>query len=50
MTSVQTATNDTADPTRRRPGRHRRDVHPMTNTAVTDATFDIDGGQQFVQG
>ena len=25
-------------------------VHVMTNTAVTGATFDIDGGQQFVPG
>jgi hypothetical protein len=25
-------------------------VHLMTNTAVTGATFDIDGGQQFVEG
>jgi NAD(P)-dependent dehydrogenase (short-subunit alcohol dehydrogenase family) len=25
-------------------------VHLMTNTAVTGATFDIDGGQQLVQG
>jgi NAD(P)-dependent dehydrogenase (short-subunit alcohol dehydrogenase family) len=23
-------------------------VHLMTNTALTGATFDIDGGQQFV--
>ena len=23
-------------------------VHIMTNTALTDATYDIDGGQQFV--
>jgi len=23
-------------------------VHIMTNTALTGATFDIDGGQQFV--
>jgi NAD(P)-dependent dehydrogenase (short-subunit alcohol dehydrogenase family) len=26
------------------------DVHLMTNTAVTGATFDIDGGQQLVEG
>jgi NAD(P)-dependent dehydrogenase (short-subunit alcohol dehydrogenase family) len=25
-------------------------VHLMTNTALTGATFDIDGGQQFVAG
>ena len=25
-------------------------VHIMTNTAVTGATFDIDGGQQLVAG
>jgi NAD(P)-dependent dehydrogenase (short-subunit alcohol dehydrogenase family) len=25
-------------------------VHLMTNAAVTGATFDIDGGQQLVQG
>jgi hypothetical protein len=25
-------------------------VHLMTNTAITGATFDIDGGQQLVQG
>ena len=25
-------------------------VHLMTNTALTGATFDIDGGQQFVEG
>ena len=25
-------------------------VHLMTNTALTGATFDIDGGQQFVSG
>ena len=25
-------------------------LHLMTNTAVTDATFDIDGGQQIVEG
>ena len=25
-------------------------VHLMTNTAVTGATFDIDGGQQLVEG
>ena len=25
-------------------------VHIMTNTAVTGATFDIDGGQQLVEG
>ena len=25
-------------------------VHLMTNTAVTGATFDIDGGQQLVDG
>jgi NAD(P)-dependent dehydrogenase (short-subunit alcohol dehydrogenase family) len=25
-------------------------VHLMTNTAVTGATYDIDGGQQFVEG
>ena len=25
-------------------------VHLMTNTAVTGATYDIDGGQQLVQG
>jgi NAD(P)-dependent dehydrogenase (short-subunit alcohol dehydrogenase family) len=25
-------------------------VHLMTNTAVTGATFDIDGGQQLVKG
>jgi len=24
-------------------------VHLMTNTALTGATYDIDGGQQFVQ-
>jgi hypothetical protein len=24
-------------------------VHLMTNTAVTGATFDIDGGEQFVE-
>jgi hypothetical protein len=24
-------------------------VHPMINTALTGATYDIDGGQQFVQ-
>jgi NAD(P)-dependent dehydrogenase (short-subunit alcohol dehydrogenase family) len=23
-------------------------VHPMVNTALTGATYDIDGGQQFV--
>ena len=25
-------------------------VHLMTNTALTGATYDIDGGQQFVSG
>jgi hypothetical protein len=33
------------------PGEHCADalaVHLMTNTAVTGATYDIDGGQQFV--
>jgi NAD(P)-dependent dehydrogenase (short-subunit alcohol dehydrogenase family) len=25
-------------------------IHLMTNTAVTGATFDIDGGQQLVEG
>jgi NAD(P)-dependent dehydrogenase (short-subunit alcohol dehydrogenase family) len=25
-------------------------IHLMTNTAITGATFDIDGGQQLVQG
>jgi NAD(P)-dependent dehydrogenase (short-subunit alcohol dehydrogenase family) len=25
-------------------------VHLMTNTAVTGASYDIDGGQQFVEG
>jgi hypothetical protein len=25
-------------------------VHIMTNTALTGATYDIDGGQQFVAG
>jgi hypothetical protein len=25
-------------------------IHLMTNTAVTGATFDIDGGQQLVAG
>ena len=25
-------------------------VHIMTNTALTGATYDIDGGQQLVQG
>jgi NAD(P)-dependent dehydrogenase (short-subunit alcohol dehydrogenase family) len=25
-------------------------VHLMTNTAVTGATFDIDGGQQLIEG
>jgi NAD(P)-dependent dehydrogenase (short-subunit alcohol dehydrogenase family) len=25
-------------------------LHLMTNTAVTGATFDIDGGQQLVEG
>ena len=25
-------------------------VHIMTNTALTGATYDIDGGQQFVPG
>jgi NAD(P)-dependent dehydrogenase (short-subunit alcohol dehydrogenase family) len=25
-------------------------VHLMTNTAVTGATFDVDGGQQLVEG
>jgi hypothetical protein len=25
-------------------------VHIMTNTALTGATYDIDGGQQFVSG
>jgi hypothetical protein len=25
-------------------------VHLMTNTAVTGATFDIDGGQQLIGG
>jgi NAD(P)-dependent dehydrogenase (short-subunit alcohol dehydrogenase family) len=25
-------------------------VHPMMNTAITGATFDIDGGQQLVEG
>jgi len=25
-------------------------VHLMINTAVTGATYDIDGGQQFVSG
>jgi NAD(P)-dependent dehydrogenase (short-subunit alcohol dehydrogenase family) len=25
-------------------------VHLMTNTAVTGATYDIDGGEQFVAG
>jgi hypothetical protein len=24
-----------------------RELHVMTNTALTGATFDIDGGQQF---
>ena len=39
------------NPTRRRPGRHRRTGGPrMTNTAVTGAAFDIDGGPQLVDG
>jgi NAD(P)-dependent dehydrogenase (short-subunit alcohol dehydrogenase family) len=25
-------------------------VHLMTNTAITGATYDIDGGQQLVEG
>jgi NAD(P)-dependent dehydrogenase (short-subunit alcohol dehydrogenase family) len=25
-------------------------IHLMTNTAVTGATYDIDGGQQLVEG
>ena len=25
-------------------------IHLMTNTALTGATFDIDGGQQLVEG
>jgi hypothetical protein len=25
-------------------------VHIMTNTAITGATFDIDGGQQLIPG
>ena len=25
-------------------------VHIMTNTALTGATYDIDGGQQFIAG
>jgi hypothetical protein len=25
-------------------------IHLMTNTAITGATFDIDGGQQLVEG
>jgi len=25
-------------------------VHLMTNTAITGATFDIDGGQQLIEG
>jgi NAD(P)-dependent dehydrogenase (short-subunit alcohol dehydrogenase family) len=25
-------------------------IHLMTNTAVTGATFDIDGGQQLIEG
>jgi NAD(P)-dependent dehydrogenase (short-subunit alcohol dehydrogenase family) len=25
-------------------------VHPMTKTAITGATYDIDGGQQLVEG
>ena len=25
-------------------------VHLMTNTAITRATFDIDGGQQLIEG
>jgi len=31
-----------------RPTLLRLAVHLMTNTAVTGATFDIDGGQQLV--
>jgi hypothetical protein len=30
--------------------RQQRAVHLMTNTAVIGATFDIDGGQQLVEG
>jgi hypothetical protein len=31
------------------PGEHCADaIHLMTNTAVTGATYDIDGGQQFI--
>jgi hypothetical protein len=25
-------------------------IHLMTNTAITGATYDIDGGQQLVEG
>jgi hypothetical protein len=28
--------------------QHALAVHIMTNTALTGATYDIDGGQQFV--
>ena len=31
-------------------GRRALAVHLMINTAVTGATYDIDGGQQFVSG
>ena len=42
---------DAADQARRRPGRHRRPRRPPhDNTAVTGATYDIDGGQQLVEG
>jgi len=32
------------------PAITRPAVHLMTNTAITGATFDIDGGQQVVGG
>ena len=42
--------HDAADPASHRPGDIATlAVHLMTNTAVTGATFDIDGGQQLVE-
>ena len=51
--ALSTAAFDAADPvaldTRGRTGgRAALAVHIMTNTALTGATYDIDGGQQFV--
>ena len=49
--ALRTPPHCAVNPTRRRPGRHRRTGgRRMTNTAVTGAAFDIDGGPQLVDG